>query len=162
MQRSSKLQRFRRATRDDVEPIIDLIVEINRKVGAVYGIPMEAESLIQTVMHIVDRGICMVGPGACAGGFIHPYVWNRSVNVGTVLFWNYNRPSGVHVIEALAQEFNRLGASHFSCSSHFPENKAGRLYVKMNSTPCEIQYMTRIAEMTPLISPKAQEVTCPL
>lgn len=162
MNASSKLKRFRRATPDDADAVIDLIVDINRKVGAVYGIRMEAESVIQTVIHTIHRGICMVGPNACAGGFISPYVWNRRVQIGTVLFWNYTKPSGVHVFEALAAEFSRLGASHISCSSHFPENKVGRLYLKMNSTPCEIQYIARIEAMTPLITNKSQEVACPL
>lgn len=153
---NAKLHRFRKATLEDVDDIIDLIIEINRKVGAVYGIPMDAESVVETVMHVVKRGICVVGPGACAGGMVHPYLWNRDFQMGTVIFWNYNRPSGVHVIEALAREFKQAGATHLTCTSHFPENKAGRIYVRMGSTPCEIQYIAKLANMKSLITPRAQ------
>jgi len=162
MSASSKLKRFRRATPDDADSIIDLIVEINRKVGAVYGIPMEAESVIQTVMHTIKRGICLVGDGACAGGLIHPYVWNRSASVGLIVFWNYSRPSGIHIFEAMIQAFRQHGATHLNCSSHFPANRIGQHYVKrFDMAPVEVQYLAEISKMRPQpTAANAQEVAC--
>lgn len=147
MPESSKLKRFRPARPDDLDAILDLLVDMNRKIGAVYGIPADAESTIKTVLHIIHRGVCLVGNHACAGGFIYPYPWNEQAKVGLLLFWNYTRPSGVHVFGAMAERFRELGATHLNCASHFPDNRLARWYARFGLRAAEIQHISPLATM---------------
>lgn len=146
MDRNAHLK-FRPATPSDFDAILDLIVDINKKVGAVYGIPMEAGSVVHAINHTIKEGICLVGDGACAGGFIHPYIWNHAMKIGLVLFWNYRKPGGIRIFQAMVEEFKRRGATHVSCSSHFPKNTIGRHYLKRGAHPVEVQYLI------PLVNP---------
>ncbi len=150
MPASSKPPRFRRATPDDSGDVVELLLALYRKLGAAYGIPADTKSVVQAVIHTIHNGICIVGDCSCAGGFIENYVWNRHAKIGTVLFWNYSRPSGIKVFEALVKEFKRCGATHINVASHFPENLAGRFYTRFGLKQCEVQWITEIATMTPL------------
>lgn len=137
--------KLHRATPDDEEHILDLLVDLHRKVGGIYGIETDAASLIDTARHIIRNGICLVGESACAGGMITRYPWNREARIGTVLFWNFTKPSGIHVLRALADEFKAHGATHLACSSHFPTNRVGRHYVKsLDMKPVEVQYLLKL------------------
>ena len=141
----SKRQRFHLALPADEERILELLVDLHRKVGGIYGIDTDAASLIETARHVMRHGVCLVGESACAGGSIVRYPWNRSARIGTVLFWNFNRPSGIHVLAALAEEFKARGATHLACSSHFPTNRVGRHYVKsLDMKPVEVQYLLKL------------------
>ena len=158
MNTSSKLRKFRPATMDDADHIIDQIVEINKKVGAVYGIPMDAESVIATVIHTIERGVCVVGENACAGGYIHPYPWNHAAKIGLILFWNYTRPSGIRVFEAIAERFRALGATHINAASHFPDNRIGQYYARFRLHPAEVQHIGCLSAMkTNHNTPKQEE-----
>lgn len=157
MNTSPKLRRFRPARLDDADHIIDQIVAINAKVGAVYGIGMDAESVIATVMHTIERGVCLVGDHACAGGYIHPYPWNHAAKIGLILFWNYTRPSGIHVFEAMAERFRALGATHINAASHFPSNRIGQHYARFGLHPCETQFIGCLAAMKTNHNPPRQE-----
>lgn len=140
--------RFRPAKVDDTEHIVELLIPLFQKFGGVYGIRSDAESIVKTVLHTITNGICLVSPEACAGGFIHPYPWNHQMNVGVVLFWNYNRPSGIRVFEALTREFKARGATHINCASHFPDHRIGRHYRRLNLQPAEIQYVGPVDSAT--------------
>lgn len=143
----SRLKLFRPARLDDADHIVDLLVPLFQKVGAVYGIRPEAESIIKTVIHTIERGVCLVGESGCAGGYVHPYPWNHNAQVGIILFWNYSRPSGIHVFEAIVERFRSLGATHINCASHFPDNRIGRHYMRFGLHPAETQFISSLATM---------------
>ncbi len=122
-------------------------MSLYRKLGGIYGIPHDPRCIVEAVLHTIRHGICLVGPAACAGGFIDSFVWNRRAKIGNVLFWNYDRPSGVRILQALAAEFQRRGASHIMVASHFPDNRAAHLYRKFGLRQVEEQHMVEIAKM---------------
>lgn len=149
----SRHNQFRPARLDDADLVIDLVADLNRKVGLIYGIRVDVESSIKTIMHVIERGVCVVGQESCAGGFIHPYPWNHEAKVGTILFWNYRKPSGIHVFTAICEKFKSLGATHVSCSSHFPENRAVKFYTRFELIPSEIQFIANLTSMKTTFTP---------
>lgn len=144
MHGSAKLNQFRPAHPDDIGHITHLVTSLYVKLGSAYQIPMDTKSVVEAVIHTIRHGVCLVGDHACAGGFIDSFVWNRSVKVGNVLFWNYSRPSGVRILEALAVEFQNRGASHLGVASHYPDNLAARFYSRIGLQPCEQQHIVAI------------------
>jgi hypothetical protein len=64
--------------------------------------------------------------------------------IGNVVFWGFTKPSGVHILEAITEEFKNHGATHINCASHFPENSSGRLYERFGLHPAETQYVGKI------------------
>ncbi len=141
------MSKFRQATPADAAAIAESLVSLYRKLGGIYGIPYDYRSVMEAVLHTIRHGVCLTGPTACAGGFIDSYVWNRSVQIGNVLFWNYGRPSGVRILQALAAEFQRRGATHIMVASHFPYNRAAHLYRKFGLRQTETMHMVEIATM---------------
>ena len=139
-------RKFRLATPDDTAHCVRLLVPLYEKVGGIYGIPLDLESLTDAVLTTIQTGICIVGPVACAGGLLFPFPWNRNALVGYTLFWNYTKPSGVKILPALMDEFRRRGATQFCAISHFPENKAARIYRRFGLRKSEISHNCALSQ----------------
>lgn len=127
---------------------MDLLAALYAKLGGVYGIPWDAGAALRVVLHTIHKGVCLIGPQACAGGFVVPFLWNRHVRVGQINFWNYARPSGIRIFNAIAAEFARRGATHLECSSHFPANRAGDFYRHAGLRPVETVWTMRLPDIT--------------
>lgn len=151
MNNSPKPNRFRPATLDDLGFIADLLVDLYRKTGMVYGIKPDAPSLIHAITKTIKHGICLVGAGGCAGGYIEPFWWNQDSKMGTILFWNFHMPSGIHVLAAMRDAMLSQGATHIAVASHFPANRIARHYKKLGFHPTEIQFILP-AEKRPAIN----------
>lgn len=136
---------FRRATLDDLEEIVDLGVNLSQKHGSVYQMPAEGLSVAAEISRIIKYGICLVGHGAAAGGAVRPFIWNTHIMVGCVIFWNFTRPSGIHIFDALVLELEKHGATHLSTTSHFPKNRIGEFYAKRGMSPAETTFIGEIA-----------------
>lgn len=139
-------QKFRPARVDDTDHIVNLLIPLFQKVGVIYGIKPDAESIIASVLHTIERGVCLVGDHACAGGFIRNYPWNYNAKLGVILFWNYDRPSGIKILPEMVEAFRRLGATHINCASHFPDNRIGKHYEALGIHPAEVQYVGNILQ----------------
>lgn len=145
-------QVFRPATPDDLEYIVDLGVNLSAKHGDAYRVPADALSVAQEVSHAIQCGVCLVGNGCAAGGYVKPFIWGHDIKVGMVTFWNFTTPSGVHILGALVDEFAKRGATFISAASHFPHNRVGDLYARMGMWPAETTYVGEIATMKKLVA----------
>ena len=119
-----------------------LLLDLARKVSPAVGIPSEVEALVELAETAIRDGICLVGDFACAAGVVKPYITNKSVMVGHIVFWNFTRPSGVGILTAIAEEFRQRGASHITASSHHPKHAAGGLYRRLlGARPAEMDWI---------------------
>lgn len=137
--------KFRRAELSDLEEVVDLVHAVYKVHHNIYGIGFDSGSVVATCHHVIHNGICLLGHGAVAGGKIVPFLWNRKVLVGTVIFWGFLKPSGVRIIEAIAVEFQKRGAAHINCASHFPDNSTGRFYERIGMHAAETQFVGEIS-----------------
>ncbi len=103
--------------------------------------PIRGEDIALTARHIIHFGVCLLGHGAVAGGELVHWVFNRQIIVGNVIFWNFTKPSGAAILDAIADEFTRLGATHIGVSSHHPELRLNEFYGKRGFVPIEDQFI---------------------
>lgn len=139
--------KFRKAELDDLEQIVDLLRDLEAKAWSAYGIQAEGHSLVEMAMRTINHGVCLVGKGAVAGGYLVKFPANQRVLVGNVLFWNFTQPSGLKILEAIAAQFKALGATYLSVTSHYPENRIGDFYCKTGLQRVETNWLAKIDQM---------------
>ena len=139
--------KFRKAELDDLDGIVDLLCDLEVKAWSAYGIHADGHSLVEMAMRSIRHGICLVGDGAVAGGFVVKFPANQHVLIGNVLFWNFTTPSGLGVLKAITEEFKALGAAYVSVTSHFPDNRIGDFYCKTGLQRVETNWLAKIDDM---------------
>ena len=105
---------------------------------------MDARSIAFLALRAIDRGVCLIGNGAVAGGFVQRYPFNQDAMVGTVYFWNFTKPSGIRILKAIMEEFKSHGATHFSCSSHEPKHRIGDYYSTLGLRKAESEWIMNL------------------
>jgi hypothetical protein len=140
---------FRQATQDDLEQVVQSIYDLRSKHPEAYGIDFDEESVVATALHAIRHGVCLIGHGAVAGANFVPFIWNRRVMTANVVFWNFKQscPRGIHIFQALLYELEKRGATHISCTSHYPSNRIGEFYAKMGMNPAEQNFIGEIRIM---------------
>lgn len=123
---------FRAAQISDTPFILELLREFYSKVGGIYGIPFDDSSAWNTILDVVRAtpATCLVGPSSVAGAVIRPYPYNDRHRIGQVKFWYFRRAREARILEALAVELRKAGATHLSASAHFPDCRIARFYKK--------------------------------
>ena len=134
---------FRRAQAvpADVLHVYRQIVDLHRKHGDAYGIPLDIDSVLNTIMRVIRDGICLVGPTSCAGMLILPFPFNADARIAQVLFWNFKHAREMRILREILSTAKELGATHRCVASHFPNNNAGRLYRSLGLREAEIQFI---------------------
>jgi hypothetical protein len=142
--KSPELRQFRQATANDVAFILELLREFYRKAGAIYGIPFDGPSTIQTIAQVIARGVCLVGPSSCAGATLAPFIFNHSKVLAETTFWCFRKPSEILIFEALMAQCKAAGATHIGVASLFPNNAIGRYYARLGFTFCEKRALSEL------------------
>lgn len=136
---------FRRATPQDVRHVYSLLRRFYAKQGHIYSeIPFDFDSAARTIETVILRGVCLVGTKSCAGALLLPFQWNNTAIVANVLFWYFESPGQIRILEALMAACKEAGATHFVAVSHFPENRIGRRYEKLLLTACEESFIGKL------------------
>jgi hypothetical protein len=150
--------RFRRANVEDLDQVVELLFDLCGKVSTAYGMKADGNSLIETALHTIKYGVCLIGGGAVAGGMLVRMPYNREMLIGNVLFWNFTKPSGAAIFEAMVNELEKLGAKYISATSHFPDNRLGDFYCKRGLKAVETIWLAEISTMRHKNSnPKAEQ-----
>lgn len=126
-----------------------LLEDLDGKVGERIGIRSDRRSLVETGIRVIKYGVCLVGSHEVAGANIVKFPFNRNAVIGNIMFWNFTRPSGVHIFEAMVKELKKLGVTHITANSHFPENRIGDFYCKLGLRRVEISWLAEINSMHP-------------
>lgn len=131
----------------DLEAVVEILMDLDGKLSPAYGIKGDGQSLVETALFAIKHGICLIGRGAAAGGSLFRFPYNHNVLIGNILFWNFTKPSGVGIFQAMVSEFRGLGAKYVTASSHFPENRLGDFYCKQGLKAVETSWIAEISTM---------------
>jgi hypothetical protein len=120
--------------------IARLLREFYSKSGFVSGMEFDMESTLNTIKHVSDFGVCLVGPTSCAAASISDYHYNTNEKVAFVLFWYFRRHREMAIFEALIDACKSAGATRFNAASLFPSNRIARFYKGIGMFPVETIY----------------------
>jgi len=135
---------FREAGVDDVPHVELLLAEFYAKQGGVYGIPIDEQSTIQTIVSTASNGILLVGPTSCAGAIICPFPFNRQARVAQVIFWYFQLHREIRIFDELLIRCRAMGATHVNATSHPPHNRIARYYQRHGLKQVETQLIGRL------------------
>lgn len=136
--------KFRPALPDDVLPIVNRLGRFYAKQGHIYGIPFDTVTTISTVARIMNCGVCVVGPKSCAAATLIHYPYNHRAYLATVMFWYFESPREVLILDYLLKACKERGATHFAAASHFPDNRIGKWYVQKGFKAVETMHMIKL------------------
>lgn len=136
---------FRRATPTDSRHIYSLLRRFYAKQGHVYaGIPMDFASTARTIEEVILNGVCLVGKRSCAGAILVPFFYNHDAIIANNVFWYFESPREIRILEALMEACKEAGATHFMAQSHFPHNRIGRRYESLSLQACEKGFICKL------------------
>ena len=124
-----------------------MLLNLNFKVGLSYGIPIDPASLVSTATRVIKHGVCLLGDHAVAGATVQPWLFNQNIIVGNIIFWNFTKPKGIGIFDAMVKALAARGATHISASSHFPKNRIGDFYCQKMMKQVELQWLGDIRIM---------------
>lgn len=137
-----KAPEYRRAILDDVPRIVEQLERFYGKTKA-YEIPFHEDSAILSVINVVKRGICLVGSKSVAGAMIQAWPFNFGFQISEVVFWFFESPRQITILEALAKECYAAGADYIVATQH-PGGAIGRHYRKLNFLEVENHFISRL------------------